>query len=183
MDPDCRAILQVLKSPTRLYEDPVKQERLATKLPSVAFPNGNRGIGPHDIAMLGVGSAHVTIGLEGRLSARDRLLPGSGAHWEPGSLRCAGAHRASQTSERPLPQRRRHTPFDSTGLLPVTTCKVHGSTSHDYNGSSHKAAGPSTCPPARQVGCHEQRKDRIAGNSANLFAEIPGRATTRHRNV
>jgi len=69
MDPDCRAILQVLKSPTRLYEDPVKQERLATKLPSVAFPNGNRGIGPHDIAMLGVGSAHVTIGLEGRLSA------------------------------------------------------------------------------------------------------------------
>ena len=50
-----------------------KQERIATGLPSFALTSGNRGIGPHDIAMLGVGSAHVTIGLEADPALRDRL--------------------------------------------------------------------------------------------------------------
>jgi len=50
-----------------------RQERVATGLPSVAMANGNRGIGPHDIAMLGVGTAHVTIGLENDPARRDQL--------------------------------------------------------------------------------------------------------------
>jgi hypothetical protein len=41
------------------------QERVATGLPSQArASDGGNAIGPHDIAMLGVGSAHVTIGLQ-----------------------------------------------------------------------------------------------------------------------
>ena len=40
------------------------QERVASGLPSQArASDGGQAIGPHDIAMLGVGSAHVTIGL------------------------------------------------------------------------------------------------------------------------
>ncbi len=57
------------------------QERVATGLPSVAFPNGNRGIGPHDIAMLGVGSAHVTIGLEASPALRDEFPELVGLGW------------------------------------------------------------------------------------------------------
>ena len=47
-----------------------RQERIVTGLPSYANANG-RAVGPHDIAMLGVGSAHVTIGLEESPAFRD----------------------------------------------------------------------------------------------------------------
>jgi len=50
-----------------------RQERVVTGLPSHANPNGNRADGPHDIAMLGVGGAHVTIGLEADPTRRDAL--------------------------------------------------------------------------------------------------------------
>jgi hypothetical protein len=49
-----------------------KQERVATGLPSYATAAG-RATGPHDVAMLGVGSAHVTIGLEASPVLRDQL--------------------------------------------------------------------------------------------------------------
>lgn len=48
------------------------QERVATGLPSYATAAG-RATGPHDIAMLGVGSAHVTIGMEASPVLRDEL--------------------------------------------------------------------------------------------------------------
>lgn len=47
-----------------------RQERVVTGLPSFANAAGRAG-GPHDIAMLGIGSAHVTIGLEGSPFQRD----------------------------------------------------------------------------------------------------------------
>jgi hypothetical protein len=53
------------------------QERVATGLPSIAqvgnpgIPDGTRAEGPNDIALLGVGSAHVTIGLERDPASRD----------------------------------------------------------------------------------------------------------------
>jgi hypothetical protein len=48
------------------------QERVATGLPSQARgEDGGNAIGPHDIALLGVGSAHVTIGLQQPPSLRD----------------------------------------------------------------------------------------------------------------
>jgi hypothetical protein len=50
-----------------------QQERVATGLPSLALANGNRGTGPSDISMLGVGNAYVTIGLEGDPALRDQL--------------------------------------------------------------------------------------------------------------
>jgi hypothetical protein len=50
-----------------------QQERVATGLPSQAPLNGTRASGPNDIAMLGVGSAHVTIGLELSPTLRDSL--------------------------------------------------------------------------------------------------------------
>ena len=49
------------------------QERVATGFPSFARPNGNRGVGPHDISMLGVGTADVTVGLEGDPTFRDQV--------------------------------------------------------------------------------------------------------------
>ena len=49
-----------------------KQERVATGLPSYATAAG-RATGPHDVAMLGVGSAQVTIGLEASPVLRDQL--------------------------------------------------------------------------------------------------------------
>ena len=49
-----------------------EQERVATGLPSYATASG-RAEGPNDIAMLGIGSAHVTIGLEASPVLRDRL--------------------------------------------------------------------------------------------------------------
>ena len=48
------------------------QERVATGLPSYANAAG-RAEGPNDIAMLGVGSAHLTIGLETSPILRDEL--------------------------------------------------------------------------------------------------------------
>lgn len=51
------------------------QERVVTGLPSLAQAGtGARGVGPHDIAMLGTGSAYVTIGLEGDPAIRN-LFP------------------------------------------------------------------------------------------------------------
>ena len=50
-----------------------RQERVAAGLPSLAVLNGSRATGPNDIAMLGVGSAHVTIGLESSPTFRDSL--------------------------------------------------------------------------------------------------------------
>jgi hypothetical protein len=48
------------------------QERVATGLPSQArASDGGNAIGPHDIAMLGVGTAHVTIGLQQSPALRD----------------------------------------------------------------------------------------------------------------
>jgi len=48
---------------SRLWHGTV--ERLLTGLPSLArFPDGFRATGPHDVAMLGRGTGHVTIGLE-----------------------------------------------------------------------------------------------------------------------
>jgi hypothetical protein len=49
------------------------QNRVATGLPSHANPNGTRADGPHDISMLGVGTAYVTVGLEGDPTVRDQL--------------------------------------------------------------------------------------------------------------
>jgi hypothetical protein len=49
------------------------QKRVATGLPSHANPNGARADGPHDISMLGVGTAYVTVGLEGDPTVRDQL--------------------------------------------------------------------------------------------------------------
>ena len=49
------------------------QSRVATGLPSHANPNGSRADGPHDISMLGVGTAYVTVGLEGDPTVRDQL--------------------------------------------------------------------------------------------------------------
>jgi len=40
------------------------QERVAIGFPSVAHIDGTRAEGPNGIAMLGIGIAHVTIGLE-----------------------------------------------------------------------------------------------------------------------
>jgi hypothetical protein len=55
---------------TRLWRG--AQERIATGLPSFAFPGkGNRGIGPADIAFLGRGGAYVSIGLESDPTSRD----------------------------------------------------------------------------------------------------------------
>jgi hypothetical protein len=56
------------------------QERVATGLPSIAqvgnptIPDGTRAEGPNDIALLGVGTAEVTIGLERDPAVRD-LFP------------------------------------------------------------------------------------------------------------
>jgi hypothetical protein len=50
-----------------------ERTQIATGLPSIAMPNGNRGIGPHDIAFLGRGGMYVTIGLEGDPIARDQV--------------------------------------------------------------------------------------------------------------
>jgi hypothetical protein len=49
------------------------QEQIATGLPSIAMPNGNRGTGPNDISFLGRGDAYVTIGLENDPAFRDTL--------------------------------------------------------------------------------------------------------------
>jgi hypothetical protein len=49
------------------------QKRVATGLPSHANPNGSRADGPHDISLLGVGTAYVTVGLEGDPTVRDQL--------------------------------------------------------------------------------------------------------------
>ncbi len=60
-----------------------RQDRIVTGLPSVSFPQGASARGPHDIAMrfgtgagssvLGVGGAHVTIGLEADPATRSAL--------------------------------------------------------------------------------------------------------------
>jgi hypothetical protein len=54
------------------------QERVATGLPSIAIPNGVAQAGPNDIAMLGRGEAHVTIGLQTDPATR-ALLGDAGA--------------------------------------------------------------------------------------------------------
>ena len=55
---------------SRLWHGTV--ERLLTGLPSLArFPDGFRATGPHDVAMLGRGTGHVTIGLENDPALRD----------------------------------------------------------------------------------------------------------------
>jgi len=62
---------------TRLWKG--VQERVATKLPSIAFPQGNSARGPHDIAFHGMGNARVTLGLEFSAATRDaREWVGSG---------------------------------------------------------------------------------------------------------
>ena len=48
-----------------------RQDRIATGLPSIAFPLGANARGPHDIAMLGAGTVRVTVGLEEFASVRD----------------------------------------------------------------------------------------------------------------
>ena len=54
-------------------------ERVVTGLPSFArFPDGFRATGPHDVAMLGRGTGHVTIGLENDPAFRDRADAFSG---------------------------------------------------------------------------------------------------------
>ena len=52
-----------------------EQERVAVGLPSYATAAG-RATGPNDIAMVGVGSGHVTIGLEASPALRDELSAG-----------------------------------------------------------------------------------------------------------
>ena len=55
---------------SRLYEG--VQQRIVSGLPSLAMaPSGARAVGAHDIAMLGVGSARVTIGLENDPATRN----------------------------------------------------------------------------------------------------------------
>jgi hypothetical protein len=55
---------------SRLWHGTV--ERLLTGLPSLArFPDGFRATGPNDVAMLGRGTGHVTIGLENDPAFRD----------------------------------------------------------------------------------------------------------------
>jgi hypothetical protein len=49
------------------------QKQIVTGLPSLSFPAGANARGPHDIAMLGVGGARVSIGLEAVASERDAL--------------------------------------------------------------------------------------------------------------
>jgi hypothetical protein len=49
------------------------QERVATGLPSLVGPNGTAQAGPNDIAFLGLGGAHVTIGLQQNPLSRERL--------------------------------------------------------------------------------------------------------------
>ena len=54
-------------------------ERVVTGLPSIArFPDGFRATGPHDVAMLGRGNGHVTIGLENDPALRDTQSEFSG---------------------------------------------------------------------------------------------------------
>jgi hypothetical protein len=48
-------------------------ETVASGLPSLSFPQGAGARGPHDIAILGLGGARVTIGLEALASERDAL--------------------------------------------------------------------------------------------------------------
>ena len=57
---------------TRLWEG--EQRQIATGLPSIAMPNGNRGLGPHDISFLGRGNAFVTTGLEADPALRAALI-------------------------------------------------------------------------------------------------------------
>jgi DNA-binding beta-propeller fold protein YncE len=49
------------------------QERVATGLPSLVGPNGTAQAGPNDIAFLGLGGAHVTLGLQQNPLSRERL--------------------------------------------------------------------------------------------------------------
>jgi len=49
------------------------QERVATGLPSLVGPNGVAQAGPNDIAFLGVGQAHLTIGLQTDPARRELL--------------------------------------------------------------------------------------------------------------
>jgi hypothetical protein len=54
-------------------------ERIVTGLPSLArFPDGFRATGPHDVAMLGRGTAHVTIGLENDPALRNTHIAFAG---------------------------------------------------------------------------------------------------------
>jgi hypothetical protein len=56
-----------------------RSDRVATGLPSIAFPAGAQARGPHDIAMKGLGNARVTIGLEADPATRETLgRPGLG---------------------------------------------------------------------------------------------------------
>ncbi len=56
-----------------------RQDRVATGLPSISFPQGAQARGPHDISMLGLGNARVTIGLEADPASRVTLgRPGLG---------------------------------------------------------------------------------------------------------
>jgi len=55
------------------------QVRVATGLPSISFPQGAQARGPHDVSMLGLGNARVTIGLEADPASRVTLgRPGLG---------------------------------------------------------------------------------------------------------
>jgi hypothetical protein len=56
---------------TRLWRG--HQEQVATGLPSISQPDGSRATGPQDIAFLGRGNAHVTVGLEGDPAFRETL--------------------------------------------------------------------------------------------------------------
>lgn len=56
---------------TRLWDG--YQQQVATGLPSIALPTGNRGLGPQDISFLGRGGAYVTLGLEAAPAFRDAL--------------------------------------------------------------------------------------------------------------
>ncbi len=56
-----------------------RQDRVATGLSSISFPQGNQARGPHDIAMLGLGTARLTVGLEADPATRETLnRPGLG---------------------------------------------------------------------------------------------------------
>jgi len=70
------------------------QERVVTGLPSHANPNGSRADGPHDISLLGVGTAYVTVGLEANPTLRDQL-----AEQVPGFAGFAGIFKVEPSGE------------------------------------------------------------------------------------
>ena len=107
-------------SVSRLFHG--RQERIVTGLPSYANAAG-RAEGPNDIAMLGVGSAHVTIGLEESPAFRAAAaaanpawaLFGTIAHVSPGGeWRVVADIAAYEDSINPDPRIRDSNPF---GLL------------------------------------------------------------------